>query len=349
MVACKEDQILNPKTGRCVKRTGKIGIEILSNIMSQINIKEKGPRVIDIGHFKECKDMACFDFDFTIVRPKDGRTFPKDKNDWEWLRNSVPETIQKISKTHCIYLFTDQSKEFKIDMIKVVCNLLKVPMRVVIGFGPKTGIKKPNPLLFTENVKVNFNQKKSFYVGDASGKLGVWSDVDKVFAKNIGMVYKTPEEFFQENNLKRNIDTNSYHKKNQELIIMIGYPASGKSTFAKEKFEKYGYEVLSGDILKTVPKILKQLDIHLKDNKSVVIDATNGKFENRSKYEQLAKKYKIPVRCFHFTMSIEDAMLWEEKRRNITGKSVPKIAFYLYRKSFNPPSKSECEIIEIKN
>lgn len=30
MVQCKQDQILNPKTGRCVKKTGKIGQEILN-------------------------------------------------------------------------------------------------------------------------------------------------------------------------------------------------------------------------------------------------------------------------------------------------------------------------------
>lgn len=44
---------------------------------------------------------------------------------------------------------------------------------------------------------------------------------------------------------------------------------------------KNGYVILSGDILKTVPKIVKQAEIHLKDKKSVVIDATNGKAENR--------------------------------------------------------------------
>lgn len=302
--------------------------------------------VIDIGVFKECKKLACFDFDSTLVRPKEGRTFPKDKDDWDWFRDSVPKTIQKISKTHCIYIFTDQTKNFKIDMIKKVCRLLGVPIRVVVGFGPKTEIKKPNPKLFTENVKIKFNKKQSFYVGDASGRPGSWSDVDKVFAENIGMDFKTPEDFFPDN-LVRPINTKKYYKKTQELIIMIGYIASGKSTFAKEKFEKNGYVILSSDILKTVPRIVKQAEIHLKDKKSVVIDATNGKAENRKKYVELARKYKVPVRCFHFKMPIEQAMLWEEHRRALTGVAVPKVAFYVYRKHFNPPTTKECEIIEI--
>ena len=38
--------------------------------------------------------MMGIDFDHTIVKPKYGKTFPKDEDDWEWLRPNIPEIIK---------------------------------------------------------------------------------------------------------------------------------------------------------------------------------------------------------------------------------------------------------------
>ena len=35
--------------------------------------------------------MVSFDYDWTVVNPKDGRTFPLSIDDWIWLYPSVPE------------------------------------------------------------------------------------------------------------------------------------------------------------------------------------------------------------------------------------------------------------------
>jgi bifunctional polynucleotide phosphatase/kinase len=89
-----------------------------------------------LSGFRHRKKIAAFDFDFTLVRPKMGRTFPKDVDDWEWLRPNVVETIQNLynEKKYCIMVFTNQTKPWKADLIKRVVEALKIPVLVCIAF-----------------------------------------------------------------------------------------------------------------------------------------------------------------------------------------------------------------------
>lgn len=89
-----------------------------------------------------------------------------------WLYDSVPETLISLYKDgYAIYIISNQTKEWKLEMIKESMNELNIPIKVIIGFG--NGIKKPDKELFD----IKFNKKTSFYTGD-------WSDSDMVFAKN---------------------------------------------------------------------------------------------------------------------------------------------------------------------
>lgn len=42
--------------------------------------------------------VAIFDFDWTLCKPKNNKTFPKDVDDWEWLRPNVPDVIKDLYK-----------------------------------------------------------------------------------------------------------------------------------------------------------------------------------------------------------------------------------------------------------
>ena len=289
--------------------------------------------------------LACFDYDWTLIKPKNGRTFPKDKDYWMWLRPNVPDIIKTLSKSYNIVIFTNQTKLWKLDMIKESLGTLDIYIKVIIGFGKGDSIiRKPNPLLFFNTIKAA--SKRSFYVGDAAGRSSDWSDSDLQFAKNINMRFKNPEEVFPIE-LTKTLDSINYHRECQEVIILVGYPSSGKSTWAKNKLVPAGYIIISGDVLKTLPKMLKEAKIHLNNKKSVVFDATNPKRENRAKIIELASQYNISTRCINFKITIEEAMEWNTLRLNETGKKVPKIAFYLFRKNYEPPTNDECEIIEI--
>lgn len=82
--------------------------------------------------------------------------------------------------------------------------------------------------------------------------------VDKKFAKNIKVKFYSPEEIFPLN-IKKSIFIN-LEKDSKEVVIMVGYPASGKSTIA-HSLNKENYYVVSGDIHKTVPKMIKDAQL----------------------------------------------------------------------------------------
>jgi DNA ligase (NAD+) len=161
---------------------------------SKKTVKLEDDIVLVIGNVKEDLPLAIFDFDHTMVKPKNKRQFPKDKDDWEWTSDKVESKIKEYNtKGYQVVIVTDQSKDWKIDMIMEVVNILNIPVIIIIGV--KKESKKPNPNLFQNNIKNVI--PSSFYVGDAAGRRGDWSDCDKIFAANIKVDFFTPEEFFK--------------------------------------------------------------------------------------------------------------------------------------------------------
>jgi len=89
-------------------------------------------------------------------------------------------------------------------------------------------------------------------------------------ASNIGIDFKTPEEFFKNNppepyerifeplkylaeNENEGNESAFFTRRNpQELVIFCGSPGAGKSTFYWETMKPLGYERVNQDILKTV-------------------------------------------------------------------------------------------------
>jgi len=298
--------------------------------MTGKKLKEEQSDVVLRFQLSRRSKLAIFDFDHTIVKPKDGRTFPKDENDWQYIRESVPQTIRKYAKDHQIVIQTDQSHNWKINMIRsVVADLAVEPVTAIIGFN----IKKPETALF-ESVFKDFNREKSFYVGDAAGRTTDWSDKDKEFAKRIGVMFKVPEEVFPLPKLElKHIEP----KKTKEVVIMVGYPASGKTTFAKSL---KGYYRVDGDIHKTVPALIRDANLHV-GNSSIVFDSTAGTKAKRAEYVKFAQKHGLPVRVIWVQTSIEDSMERNKERALKGGPKIPDIAFYVYRKHFEEPKETE--------
>jgi len=116
---------------------------------------------------------------------------------------------------------------------------------------------------------------------------------------------------------------------------MVGFPGSGKSTVAKS----LEMTVISGDELKTAPKMIKAAEEALKANPSasIVFDATNATKARRAEYVAFARRHNLPAQCIHVATSIEVSMERNQKRE----KPVPKIALYLYRKKFEEPTADE--------
>lgn len=284
--------------------------------------------------------MAAFDYDHTLVRPKNNRTFSKDLDDWEWINPIVKETIQSYyKKGYAIVIFTNQNKrresiKFKIEQIKMVLNLFEVPYKAFIMMDKS--IKKPSDWAFLQyNKNEKVNKKQSFFVGDALGRINDWSDSDKKFAQNCDLPFYSPEEIF----LSKSVEPIKLNPiSNQELVIMVGYPGSGKTTFVQNNFISLSnYKILHGDDLKTEAKIKSSLITNLELGKSVLIDATNPSKEKRRIFINIAKERNIPVRIIELSTSFDDSLNQNNQRENI----VPKIAFYVFRKKYEKPSLDE--------
>ena len=124
-----------------------------------------------------------------------------------------------------------------------------------------------------------------------------------------------------------------------EIVIMVGYPASGKSTIAHEIFEKWGYEIISGDVYKTTPKMLKAALPFVLEKKSIVFDATNSSKKKRSEYITFAKKHNYSVRCIHVQTSMD--ISYKRNKMRAEEDQIPKIAYSVYTKHFEQPSEDE--------
>lgn len=288
--------------------------------------------VIQHPKFRYRQKIAAFDYDHTIVKPKSKSTFAKNVDDWMWLRPNVEPTIHRLyKKGYSILIFTNQHQQFKIAQIKMVLDTLDIPYKAFIMMDK--AIKKPHPLCFQTHIAARKMSDKSFYVGDALGRPQDWGDVDKVFANNNNIVYYSPEEIFPFPQAPAIIIKTT---ANKELIIMVGYQGSGKSTFAEKHFGGK-YEILQGDVLKTEAKISKHLRAQLSSGNSVVLDATNPSIKKRAVFIKIAKEHDATVRVIHVATTIEEALGRNAER----DKPVPKIAFYLFRKNFEEPTRAE--------
>lgn len=133
------------------------------------------------------------------------------------------------------------------------------------------------------------------------------------------------------------------------LYLMVGFPASGKSTIAKS----YGLPILSRDIEGgTCAALLPKAEDYLKKGQSLIIDNTNLTKEARAPFIRLAKKYYYQVHTIYIENTIEDCQvnalrrMWAGGRFVLSGTStsagsLPITALFVARKNFEKPTAAE--------
>ena len=325
-----------------------------------INNEEEYIEIIS-NDFKLKNKIASFDLDNTLIKTKSGKIFPVDVNDWVFNFDNILEILDQYHKdNYCLIIISNQKnlKEAKLESwitkVKDIINKISLPIKVYASI--KDNIyRKPNTGLWNL-IKININMIDSFYCGDAMGRSNDHSDTDLKFALNIGLNFKSPESVFKNELVKipeieNYFDFNNFSKinnsfnlnnNNKELIIMVGYPGSGKSTFIKKYLIKNNFKPINQDKLKTSKKCLDMCKNYMILENNIVIDNTNPTSETRKLYIDLAKKYNYNIRCFKMKTTEEHSRhnniyrsLYENK------KKIPDVVYRIYNKKYIVPQLSE--------
>lgn len=329
-----------------------------------------------------------FDMDSTLITTKSGKTFPVNDNDWRILYPEIPARLKSLEQEgYRFVIFTNQKgiKQGNQDKrgmqrkIKSILEELQVKALAMVSCGDDE-YRKPCTTMWDFFVK-NLNSgltidfSVSMYVGDAAGRPAKgkrkkdFNDTDLKYALNIGITFQTPEKFFLGENddyplpdidpklikhsgsvFKGESDNSGLRAPGAEMVIFVGSPGSGKSTFWKNYLSDYTR--VNNDTLKSKEKCLKTARQSLENKKSCVIDNTNPTAAVRSEYIKIAKEFKVPVRCFVFSLPKDLAFHLDTLRKvnnhraHLSGRvgSMPIHKFY---KDFEKPSLSE-GISEVK-
>ncbi|KAK3346958.1 polynucleotide kinase 3 phosphatase-domain-containing protein [Lasiosphaeria hispida] len=267
----------------------------------------------------------------------------------------------------------------------VVLSQLDLPVTLYAATG-KDMYRKPRPGMWNEMKddyeldESDIDHENCIFVGDAGGRIAElkgapkdFSCSDRNLAHNIGIRFQTPEEFFlgkKPREFARDFDPKTipfaeqddndgivFEKKNEkDMILFVGNPGAGKSTFFWRHLEPLGYERINQDILKSKDKCFKAAADLLKDGESVVIDNTNPDPSIRAQWIELASKHKVPIRCVWFKTPMQlcehnDAVRSLNKLLNPESRqSLPKLAFNGFGSRFKEPKLKEGfqDILEVE-
>ncbi|XP_027011334.2 bifunctional polynucleotide phosphatase/kinase isoform X1 [Tachysurus fulvidraco] len=337
--------------------------------------------------------IAGFDIDGCIITTKSGKVFPTGPDDWRILFPEIKPRLSALLKEGFkVVFFTNQMgiargklrpEVFK-SKVEDVLQTLKLPVQVFVAAGP--GIyRKPvtgmwEHLCEKANDGVTVDKSQSVYVGDAAGRPVNWapgkkkkdfSCSDRLFALNVGVEFHTPEEFFLGWKAApfdlpsfdpRGLDpkghlydppTASLTSSRQEVIVAVGFPGSGKSTFFQTHIVPKGYVYVNRDTLGSWQHCVSACERALKEGRSVAVDNTNPDLESRKRYVDVSMTAGVPCRCFNFTATLEQAKHINRYREMVPSAtkhvSVNDMVFHSYKKKFVAPALSEgfSEILQI--
>lgn len=142
----------------------------------------------------------------------------------------------------------------------------------------------------------------------------------------------------------------------QIVIVLVGFPGCGKTTWAK--FHYPNFERLDGDTLKTSTKVAKALLAALEEGKNVIVDATNVTVVRRAdlmksvqmrKLNLMARRQALEVKVYAvvFKYSVETCLARIKQREDqntaqgIMFNHIPAIAVRKSNSSYIEPKLEE--------
>ncbi len=323
-----------------------------------MNIINNDNYIIINNHLKPNfqRDIILFDLDNTLIK------FNLKSDSYEYIYPEVPHKLKELSKSNNIIIISNQKQLKKNDMkelffkkIEKFLTDLKIHIELYISICD--GIyRKPNTGLYYK-IKEKYTGKILYYCGDALGRKGDFNDTDLKFALNLSLEIKSPEEVFLNHSIEKKIIRYpvlnkkhyqfNYTPKLKEMIILVGYPGSGKSSVANMILEngllnEIMYKIINRDTLKTMKKCIDSTKKAIKNNMNIIIDNTNPSRESRKVFIQIAKQYKYNIKVIIINTSYLESF-HRNYYRHIKYKVplIPEIAYRIFKSKYESPRLDE--------
>ncbi len=145
------------------------------------------------------KNKALFiELDNTIIKTRSKKTFPVDKDDWEFIPKTSKYIKDKLND-HYIILATNQGGISKgylkmedfIDKLDSIQSKMGFEFdKVFIATSLNSDLRKPQAFRHSKILErefPNIDYNNSVMVGDAGGRIGDFSDSDLKWANNMGV------------------------------------------------------------------------------------------------------------------------------------------------------------------
>lgn len=306
--------------------------------------------------------IAGFDMDSTLIQTKSGRTFPIDASDWRFKYGDVTERLNRLAGDG--YRIAVISNQLGVSKGKTTPEALREKVRQIMAHisAPVTWIfafeddlfRKPRVGAF----KLLNPDSESFYCGDACGRPKDFSNSDLKFAKNAGIRFYSEEQFFA------GVDDSCLwtlppkfelapwtplpKHTTREMVILVGPPASGKSTLCALEFPDYA--ITNQDTLGTLAKCKRAAKEAIVDasSRSLVIDATNRTAKVRQVWVDMAAEHGVAVRFIVIHIPKDLAMHVNTYRHLTGGKRIPAVSIHSFYKQFEPPATGDIDIIPFR-
>jgi len=127
-----------------------------------------------------------------------------------------------------------------------------------------------------------------------------------------------------------------------ELVILVGLPAAGKSTFYRERFAATHVHV-SKDLLKGAGRPARRQEALIADalagGRDVVVDNTNAAVKDRAPLIALARAHGARVVAYSFPATAAECFARNRLREGPA--RVPDAAIFIIRKRLQPPTLDE--------
>lgn len=277
--------------------------------------------------------VAAFDLMWTIVRPTKGR-FSKTVDDIKFLPNRIKILKKYMDDGYLISIFTNNLttsiNEQLIAINRISYIMTQIGVIPWVGISTKSDIYRKPDIgmweIFKQTVPYDLiDLDKSFYCGDAAGRIGDFADTDLNFGKNIGLKFYTPEEIFPPNEIPIPIE--------KGLFIFVGQPGAQKTTFADKYLKPKGWINIDSDEhkYKTEDKRIREAEKMMKQGKNISIDALHAKHSNRVPFINLVLKYNYNVTILYFVLNGYE---YNKLRVN----KVPDVVYNVYFKNLEEPS-----------